>query len=89
MASRPNPRYGIQTWLGSPYEPARSYAPDRALQVPQAEPYVADDVVFFDGFGGQRVYIVRSAGLVIVRSGEVSFTWDDGVLVNLALNDLQ
>ena len=84
-----NPRYGIQTWLGSPYEPARSYAPDRALQVPQAEPYVADDVVFFDGFGGQRVYIVRSAGLVIVRSGEVSFTWDDGVLVNLALNDLQ
>ena len=83
-----NPRYGLHTWIGSPYEAKRKYFPEGELGVAQAEPFLTDDVIFFDGFGGQRVYIVQSAGLVIVRSGEVSFAWDDGVLVNLALEGL-
>ncbi|MEP0188915.1 MAG: serine hydrolase [Erythrobacter sp.] len=83
-----NPKYGLQTWIGSPYVPMRKYNPEGELGVAQAEPFLADDVIFFDGFGGQRVYIVKSAGLVIVRSGEVNFTWDEGVLVNLALEGL-
>ena len=83
-----NRRYGLQTWIGSPYEKERQYFPGGELSVAQAEPFLAEDVIFFDGFGGQRVYIVQSAGLVIVRSGEVSFDWDDGVLVNLALEGM-
>ncbi|MEP1420520.1 MAG: serine hydrolase [Erythrobacter sp.] len=84
-----NPKYGLQTWIGSPYAAERSYGPNSELSVPQAEPYLASDVNFFDGFGGQRVYVVPSAGLIIARSGEISLTWDDGVLVNLALRGLE
>ena len=48
-------------------------------------PYLAKDVVFFDGFGGQRVYIVPSAKVVIARIGETDMRFDDAPLVNLAL----
>lgn len=84
-----NPNYGLQTWLGSPYIALRGYAPEGGVKVSQEEPYLADDVLFFDGFGGQRVYVVPSADMVIVRTGQPSYTWDDGVVVNLALKSLQ
>lgn len=83
--SATNPNYGLQTWLGSPYLALRGYAPTGGLQVPQSEPFLADDVIYFDGFGGQRVYIIPSANMIIARSGEPSFTWDESVLVNIAL----
>lgn len=87
--SASNPKYGLQTWLGSPHVAQRKYSQNSPFAVAQEEPFLADDVTFFDGFGGQRVYIVPSAQMVIVRSGEVSMTWDDGVLVNLALKNLE
>lgn len=86
--SRANPNYGYQIWRGSPYTPQRGYSPEAPLKVPHAEPYRADDVLFLDGFGGQRVYIVPSAKLVIARTGETDLTYDDSVLVNLALDAL-
>lgn len=88
VPSSTNPNYGLQTWIGSPYTPMRTYAPEGGVGVTHSAPYLADDVIFFDGFGGQRVYVVPSANLVIARSGDVSFTFDDAILVNLALEGL-
>lgn len=87
--SKTNPNYGLQVWLSSPYVENRRYNPPSPVTVLQSAPHLADDVIYFDGFGGQRVYVVRSAGLVISRSGDVSATWDDAILVNLALEALQ
>ena len=41
-----------------------------------------DDLIYFDGFGGQRVYVIPSEDLVIVRTGDVSMDWDDALLPN-------
>lgn len=87
--SAANPAYGYQVWRGSPWQEKRAYSPDNPITVPHKEAYLADDVLFFDGFGGQRVYIVPSARLVIVRTGEPSMAFDDSVLVNIALRGLR
>ena len=87
-ASPANPNYGLGIWRGSPWTKARRYSKEVSMTATHSEVYLADDVVFLDGFGGQRVYVVPSAGLVIARSGETSMTWDDAVLVNLALRDI-
>lgn len=86
--SKANPGYGWQIWRGSPWVAQRRYSPEVPLAVPHSAPYAADDVLFLDGFGGQRVYVVPSAGLVIARTGQTDLTWDDAVLVNLALGGL-
>jgi hypothetical protein len=46
------------------------------------EPYRASDLVFFDGFGGERVYIAPSLDLAIVRIGEASLAFDDSIIPN-------
>jgi CubicO group peptidase (beta-lactamase class C family) len=57
--------------------------------VPHSAPYLADDVVFFDGGGGHRVYVVPSRRLVIVRTGAVNRPdWDDAILPNTILQGL-
>lgn len=86
--SRENPKYGLHLWLGSPYVPERFYNRNTPFGVKQAEPFLADDVFFFDGGGGQRVYVVPSAKLVIVRTGMPSRDFDDGVLPNIILQDI-
>lgn len=89
----PNPRYpnyGLQTWLGRAYEPVRFYNARKAgLAVKQSEPFAVDDLVYFDGFAGQRVYISRSADLVIVRIGEERpRDWDESALPNAIIRAL-
>jgi CubicO group peptidase (beta-lactamase class C family) len=44
--------------------------------------------LFFDGFGGQRVYVVPSRSLVIARFGEVDMTYDDSIIVNALVQGL-
>ena len=83
--SSANPQYGLQVWRGTPWTPVRKYSPQSPVGVLHSEPYAADDVLFFDGFGGQRVYVVPSAELTIVRTGEVNFEFDDSKIVNLIL----
>jgi len=83
-----NPKYGLQAWIGSPHVTERFYNRNTPFGVKQNEPFLADDVVFFDGGGGQRVYVIPSADLVIVRTGMTSPDWDDGVIPNILLRDL-
>jgi len=91
-----NPNYGLQTWLGTTYEQQRGYGKGVPAAITHSEPFEVDDMVFFDGSGGQRVYIVRSLDLVIVRTGPGgfdpatgSFTWDDSILPNLVIRALR
>ncbi len=85
--SETNPNYGWQIWLGSPHLPSRSYNKDTPFSVPAAKPFIANDVAYLDGSGGQRVYIIPSENTVIVRIGKPSPTWDDSALPNLVLKN--
>jgi CubicO group peptidase (beta-lactamase class C family) len=87
--SATNPHYGFLTWLGSPADGTREYSPEAGMVAKHSAPYAAKDVIFFDGFGGQRVYIIPSAKLVIARTGETDMEFDDAPLVNLALSGLK
>ena len=88
--SATNPNYGFQVWLGTEYRPRRYYnAMDVGAYVPAREPFLVNDLVYFDGFGGQRLYISRSLDLVIFRSGELRTDWDDSVLPNLVIEGLE
>ncbi|MEP1421091.1 MAG: serine hydrolase [Erythrobacter sp.] len=84
-----NPNYAAHIWLGNEWLPQRTYSPPPGPGVIQSEPFLAEDVIFFDGFGGQRVYVVPSAGVTIVRTGMVSFAYDDAIIVNAVLSGLQ
>ena len=87
--SATNPNYGWQIWLGTAYEPVRFYNEIKVgLSVAASAPFKADDMIYFDGFGGQRVYISPSNDLVIVRTGDPAFDWDESFLPNSVLDDL-
>ena len=87
-SSQTNTGYGLGVWLGSPEDGLREYGPSTAMKVPSAAPFTLADTVFFDGFGGQRVYISQEAQLVVVRIGDVRFDWDDTALPNLVVEAL-
>ncbi len=80
-----NPNYGYFTWLGTTFEKVRKYNSKSAAAAFHSEPFAAPDLVYFDGFGGQRVYIVPSKQLVIVHTGPLRQDWDDAILPNLIL----
>ncbi|MEO0997367.1 MAG: serine hydrolase [Pseudomonadota bacterium] len=87
--SAANPNYGWQLWRGAVYEPQRYYNEFKSTaSFAASAPYRAGDFLFFDGFGGQRVYISRSEDLVLVRLGALQFDWDDAVLPNLVVDAL-
>lgn len=86
--SERNPNYGYFTWLGTEHNEYRYYNRKTSTRVHHSEPYAAPDVIYFDGFGGQRVYIVPSRQLVIVRIGAISTDWDDAYLPNLIIRGL-
>jgi len=78
-----NGQYGYQVWLGAEWTAQRSYSAANPIRVPHSEPYIARDLVYFDGFGGQRVYVAPSHGLTVVRVGETNLAFDDAVIPNL------
>jgi CubicO group peptidase (beta-lactamase class C family) len=77
------PNYGLFTWLGGTWEKDRRYNQRSSATALQSEPYRARDVIYFDGFGAQRVYIIPSSDMVIVRTGDINLDWDDAKLPNL------
>lgn len=86
--SAANPNYGWQIWLGTDYQPMRYYNAEKTSGFPASEPFLADDMIYFDGFGGQRVYISREKDLVIVHLGEIHMKWDDAALPNAVIRAL-
>ncbi len=88
--SATNPNYGWQIWLGNEYEEKRYYNDLKiGFGVPMAEPFKVDDMIYFDGFGGQRVYISKSEDLVIVRTGDTRLDWDDSQLPNMIIETVR
>ena len=81
--SAANAQYGLHVWLGRDHTPQRAYSTQNPVKVPHSEPFLAEDIVYFDGFGGQRVYVLPSHDLTVVRIGEVDMTYDDSVIPNL------
>ena len=85
-----NRNYGMQIWLGNEYQERRAYDARLTMYANfHSEPYVADDLFFMDGIGKQRMYIIPSESLVILRTGDNSPEWDDSKLPNLILNALK
>ena len=83
-----NPNFGFM-YRGTPFAPVRRMATDPRVTyvVKSAEPFAADDVVYIDGYGGQRVYVIPSRRMVIVRIGDVARDWDNSKLVNILIGD--
>lgn len=84
--------YGYQIWLGYSRElNPRAFKLEGGYQ--RTDPFDAEDTYYTSGFGAQRVYVVPSAELVIVRMGPatgrapVKETWDNTFLVNTALRN--
>lgn len=85
-----NPNYGWQVWLGNVFEDKRYYNDLKiGIAIPASEPFDVEDMVYFDGFGGQRVYISKSEDLVIVRTGDTRLDWDDTLLPNMVIERLK
>ena len=87
--SEKNPNYGLGIWRGMPADLKRKYGPSTAFTVNSDAPFTLSDMVYMDGFGGQRVYISQSEQLVIVRIGDVRFDWQDTALPNLITQALE
>jgi CubicO group peptidase (beta-lactamase class C family) len=88
-----NPKYGLQIWFGEPHAAERFYAasagPRRGgLMTRSSAPFLAPDLFFFDGFGGQRVYVSAALDLVVVRMGRIRQQWDDSLLFNAVVQNL-
>lgn len=83
--SAANPNYGLHLWRASPHAALRRYNAATPVGVPAREPFAADDMVFFDGAGAQRVYVSAREKLVIVREGAGTLDWDDAWVPNLVV----
>ena len=88
--------YGLQTWLA--YEPdmnPRFENPTAMSAYSRREPFLAADVYYLSGRGAQRVYVVPSHELVIVRLGPalgpnpLKAGWDNAFLVNSAISGIK
>ena len=75
-----NPEYGLQIWLAA--EAGETRAADRS------EPFADLEMFYLDGKHKQRVYVLASQSLVIVRVGEAPRGWDDSKLPNLLVRAL-
>jgi len=74
------PSYGKHVWLGYTRPPSR--------EADWSEPFAATDTFMLVGAAEQRVYVVPSRELVIVRLGHEAPGWDDPALPNLLVRAL-
>ena len=94
---RPSPTfewYGYQIWLGYSRD-LNPRADKLAGGYQRSEPFLTEDTYFTSGYGAQRVYVVPSQELVIVRMGPatgrnpVKPSWDNTYLVNTAIRGIR
>ena len=74
LSSPSEPTYGAGIYLG----------PDN----PENPPFLATDCLVLNGYGKQRVYIIPSHKLIIVRIGERPPKWNDSFLPNMLVSGL-
>lgn len=86
--SATNPLYGFLIWISSKYTERRSLDAFQGFSAHAGEPFLADDIIYLDGLGGQRVYVIPSRNLVIVRSGVLSMEWEESTLPNTILSGI-
>ena len=72
-----------------PITPNRAYSTSAPVfTVKATKPFVADDMLYFDGAGARRLYVSKHYGLVIVRLGDADLSWDDSWLPNAVVGAL-
>ncbi|AQQ69459.1 hypothetical protein Mag101_08440 [Microbulbifer agarilyticus] len=87
-----SPWYGYQIWTADPGGENPWLSLTKGYQ--RTEPFLRDDTYFASGYGAQRVYVVPSEDLVIVRMGPsrgpspVRPEWDNAYLVNTAIRHI-
>jgi len=85
VPSSANKGYGYWLWRGDQAVGGAALTP--VLTPWQSAPFAAQDIVFLNGFGGQRVWIMPGKQLVVVRAGRTwPKAWDDAMLPNLLWN---
>lgn len=77
------PTFGLHIWLK-----ARTAAYPQVNYASSA-PFAAADTFYLDGRHHQRVYVIPSEELVIVRIGEDPLAWDDAVIPNALVEGLR
>jgi CubicO group peptidase (beta-lactamase class C family) len=89
------PYYGLGTYVAGTYRERRGFAnPELKAAGPgvlHAEPYLAKDLVLFDGNGNQVIYIVPSEKLVVLRVGGAppkQPEWDNSYLPNTIMRSI-
>jgi CubicO group peptidase (beta-lactamase class C family) len=82
--SEVSPNFGLEIWLGDVSDAAAHRVAD-PVSGRQSQPFLAGDVAFLAGAGGQRVYIIPSHEIIIVRTGARRTDWDDAKLPNAIL----
>ncbi len=84
-----NPYMGLHLWLGWKEGAAQQQsAAGTPLIIPHANPYAADDVVYFSGGSSILTWIVPSQKLVIVRWGYDVEDWDTSRIPNVIIRSL-
>ena len=76
-------KYGYHLWLKARID-SKLGVYDRSA----SKPFIAEDTFYLDGASNQRVYVIPSQELVIVRVGEKSQDWDDSVIPNALIMSL-
>ncbi len=77
-----NPNYGMQLWVNEPYNGEFLVNGQPRFTRKRGERLAARDAYFIEGHFAQRLHIVPSAGLVVVRFGDDIEGFDDARLMN-------
>ncbi|WP_158257959.1 serine hydrolase domain-containing protein [Sphingopyxis lindanitolerans] len=88
--SAPYKGYGYQIWLGDQKVEAERpshLAPDDSWQ---SEPFAAPDIIALRGHGFQRVWIIPSKKLVIMRAGKSwPPSWNEALIPNILIRGMK
>ena len=76
--------YGYHIWLK-----ARTDSKPGVYTRDADKSFLAEDTFYLDGASNQRVYIIPSQALVIVRVGEKPQQWDDAAIPNTLVKSLR
>jgi len=77
-----NPNFGMQLWRNEPYAPTQLRMSKPRMEVPRDAALAAPDAWHMEGHFSQRVYVVPSLGLVVVRFGKDRLDWDEAKMMN-------